>query len=529
MKKNLINLVITIIIGLVMYYFYLPAFNINNIGFWFYIITLMFVYIILTYSTNIDFLTGRIKEKSKVGGVLARVLPLIFLGIILVNFILSPMFNASSYAKRIKIDESKKFTEDIKQVDFKTLPLLDKDSSRKLGDRVMGGMPELVSQFAVSDLYTQISYNKEISRVTPLEYADFFKWLSNKKDGVMGYITVSSVTGKAELEKLKKGMKYMPSAYFSKDLNRHLRLKYMFTNFGEKTFELDDSGKPYWVIPTIEYKGIGLKRDASGVITVDPVTGDTKRYEKGKVPSWIDHVYAADMIIEQVDNWGMYKGGFINSIFGQKNVTMTTRGYNYLVIDEDVYLYTGITSVAADEANLGFILANLRTKETKFYKVPGAEEYSAMGSAEGQVQQMKYNASFPLLINLNDKATYLISLKDNAGLVKMYAFVDVEDYQKVVVSDASKGIEQAALNYLNGEGLDVDNKDLKTENITVSSINNVTIDGNTYYFVKDTNNLKYRISIKVDKNYLPFLKIGDTIKIAYKVKSDITEVIKINE
>jgi len=243
----------------------------------------------------------------------------------------------------------------------------------------------------------------------------------------------------------------------------------------------------------------------------------------------VDHVYSASLIIEQTDDWGSYKHGFLNSIFGQKNVTMTTDGYNYIAMKDDIYLYTGITSVASDESNLGFILTNMRTKETKFYAVPGAEEYSAMSSAEGQVQQMKYKATFPLLINLNNKATYVISLKDNADLVKMYAFVDVADYQKVVVTDASKGIQEAAKNYLENGNVEYNDTELKTKEITISKIQNTVIDGNTTYFIKDIENKKYKVSIGVAQDILPFLNEGDKIVISYVIENDVTEIKKINQ
>ena len=360
-----------------------------------------------------------------------------------VNFILSPVFNAKSWSRRIVIDQTHEFNDDIALVNYQSLPLLDKDSSRKLGDRVMGQMPELVSQFYVSDLYTQINYNADIVRVTPLEYNGFIKYLNNRKNGVKGYITVNSVTGDADLVKLDKGMQYMPSAYFFDNLDRHLRFKYPTVIFDDEKFEIDNDGNPYWVVPTVRYSGVGIKKEITGVILVNAIDGSSQKYDVGSIPTWVDQVYSAELIIEQVDNWGLYKNGFINSLFTQNGVVQTTEGYNYTVMNDDVYLYTGITSVLADESNIGFIMTNLRTKETRFYQVPGAEEYSAMASAEGQVQQMKYEASFPLLINLNGRPTYLMSLKDAAGLVKMYAFVDVGDYQKVVVSDSSLGIEAA--------------------------------------------------------------------------------------
>ena len=310
-------------------------------------------------------------------------------------------------------------------------------------------------------------------------------------------------------------MKYLPSAYFNEDLLRKLRFSYPTTIFDTPSFEIDNDGNPYWIVPTVKYVGVGMKKEISGVITLDAVTGKSKKFKANDVPSWIDHVYSASLIIDQINNWGEYKNGFLNSIFGQKDVINTTEGYNYLVMDDDVYLYTGITSVSSDESNLGFVLANMRTKETKYYLVPGAEEYSAMASAEGLVQEKKYTASFPLLINLNNKATYLMSLKDAAGLVKMYAFVDVADYQKVVVSDASLGIEAAAEKYL-GEELTSNKGEVKEKEITISSISTAVMDGNTYYYIVDGESKLYKASIKVNSNLLPFLRSGDKVKIKYR-------------
>ena len=283
------------------------------------------------------------------------------------------------------------------------------------------------------------------------------------------------------------------------------------------------------VIPTIKYVGVGLRPEVTGVITLNPITGDTNKYNASEVPTWVDHVHQPSLILDQVNDWGKYASGYINSVFGQKGVIATTDGYNYTVMNDDVYLYTGITSVASDESNIGFIMSNLRTKETVFYPVSGAEEYSAMASAEGQVQQMKYRATFPLLINLNNKPTYLLSLKDNAGLVKMYAFVDVVDYQKVVVSDSKNGIEAAALNYLGNDERHVDEDEVITKDISISKIKTAMIDGTTYYYFADNNNNKYRASIKVSPNLLPFLENGQKINVSFKEETDIYEILKINK
>ena len=509
----------------------LPPIHATSPVFWTYVLFIYVAYLVTGILNLADLKTLfvekiTIRPVKKVSSLIPYlIIPGVILIISIINFIESPVLRSKTYYNRIKIGSDGNFTEDVKQVDFNTLPLLDKNSSQKLGDRVMGQLPELVSQFYVSDLYTQINYNNNIARVTPLEYNGFIKYLTNRKDGVKGYIVVNSVTGESSLSKLENGMKYMPSAYFFENLYRKLRFDYPFEIFGAENFEIDNDGKPYWVIPTIRYSGVGLREEITGVIILDPVTGESTKYSVGEVPTWIDHVYSADLIIEQVDDWGLYKNGFFNSIFGQKNVVQTTMGYNYTVMNDDVYLYTGITSAAADEANVGFILTNMRTKETTYYAVPGAEEYSAMSSAEGQVQQMKYTATFPLLINLNNKPTYLMSLKDNAGLVKMYAFVDVADYQKVVVTESSEGIVQAAKNYLGDDNSLINQDKLISKRITIKEIKDVVIGGNTYYYITAKDKQKYRASITVAELILPFVKKDAEVTVYYSEKTDVIEII----
>ena len=533
-KKILIPIIIEVILILIGYYFTLPAINPTSIGFWAFIVINLAIYGVMAGLAQYGTLSQteikvRKKEKATKGDLIV-IIPfsaifIIVLGILVVNFILSPLFNARSYSERIAVDETGDFAKDIAEVDFNALPLLDKDSSQKLGDRVMGQFSEFVSQYYVSDQYTQINYNNEILRVTPIEYDGLIKWIANRGEGIKGYIKVNSVTGAAELVKLEKGLKYMPSGYFNDNLKRKLRFTYPTEIFGEERFEIDNEGNPYWIVPTYGYTGINIKTRVTGVIILNPITGESKKYDLKDVPEWVDNAYNAALIIEQVDDWGTYKGGFLNSIFAQKNVVNTTEGYNYLAMNDDIYLYTGITSVSTDESNQGFILSNMRTGKTTYYTVAGAEEFSAMASAEGQVQQMKYTSTFPLLINLNGKATYLVSLKDDAGLVKMYGFVDVADYQKVVVTDSSKGILTAAQNYLDSYGQGgVVSDTMVTEEITIKTITSASIKGNTFYYITDTQGKKYKVSIELSDN-LPFIKVNDKITVEYEDKNKEVETI----
>ena len=526
MKQIFIKIIICLIFTLILYYFMLPPINLSDPNFWvfLFIIVVFYAIIWMLFSDNVTIETiinNKKVKKNTFPYIFMAILTIVIGLIVIINVINSPVFNAKSYYERINVNNSN-FNDDVAPVDFNNLPLLDKNSSIKLGDKVMGQMTDLVSQFEVSNNYTQINYNDDIVRVTPLEYASLIKYFTNRSNGVAGYITVNSVDGESNLVRLENGMKYMPSAYFFENLYRKLRISYPFTIFGEVNFEIDDEGNPYWIAETLKYTGVGLKKEVTGVVILNPIDGTSKKYKVEEVPEWVDHVYSASLIIEQLNNWGKYKNGFFNSIFGQKDVVKTTTGYNYLAMNNDVYLYTGITSVSSDGSNIGFVLVNMRTKDTKFYDVAGAEESSAMASAEGQVQQMNYVSTFPLIINLDNKPTYLLSLKDNAGLVKMYAFVDYTDYQKVVVTDASEGIIKAAENYL---GNNITAGEEKTQEIVIEKINSAVLEGTTYYYLKTTDDT-YRASIKVNQSILPFLKVGDKINITYK-EAEINEIIAI--
>ena len=529
MKKFKIgSLLIMLVVTAGYYYVFLPPIHLSSIEFYSWIIFPLAIYALTEYLSSVAYKVSHkenlAKKKFKFASTIVVGSIVVVALMLLVELIASPVFNARSYHERILVVDSS-FNEDVKEADFSRLALLDKDSSQKLGDRVLGQLPELISQFDVSDEYTQINYNHSIVRVTPLEYSGLIKYFGNRGEGVPGYILVNSTTGISELVKLEKGMRYMPSAYLQEDLLRHVRFRYPFKILGEISFEVDEQGKPFWIIQTISYSGIGLRKEISGVIVVDPVYGDTSYYRNDDVPNWIDNVWDAQTITEQLNSWGKFEDGFINSFFGQKGVKQTTEGYNYLTQDDDVFMYTGITSAAADESNIGFVLVNLRTKEARYYAVPGAEEYSAMDSARGQVQEKKYDATFPLLINLNGKATYMLSLKDAAGLVKMYAFVDVQDYQKVTVTESSKGIEAAAREYLR-EYANLDMIDLtkeETKTIVVQSLNYLVIDGTTYAYFEDEVGDWYRASVKVSDGFA-FIQNGDQITINFVSVHNINEV-----
>ena len=397
----------------------------------------------------------------------------------------SPVINAKQYQQLLTV-ETRNFSEDIAEADYRSIPLLDKDSAALLGDRKMGSLVDMVSQFEVADDYTQINYNNIPVRVTPLVYASPIKWLTNQRNGIPAYIRIDMTTQDTECVMLDEGIKYSKSEYFNRNLYRHIRFRFPTYIFGDQLFfEIDDNGVPYWVCPVKKFN-IGLfgGETVGRVVLVNAVTGECTDYAVEDVPTWIDKVYSAELLMQLYDYYGMYQHGFFNSILGQRDCLVTTNGYNYLALDDDVWVYTGVTSVNGDQSNVGFVLMNQRTMETRYYEVEGATELSAMSSAEGQVQNLGYRATFPLLLNIADEPTYFMALKDDAGLVKKYAMVNVQKYQWVAIGDTIEECEKDYKELLSTNGIvsQNDGESLEISGV-IELIAPVVIDGSTHYYI----------------------------------------------
>lgn len=458
---------------------------------------------------------------------------LILAGILIVlipvgTFISSPIFNAKSYQKQLVLDKKADFYKDNKTISYESIPVVDRESAIRLGDRRMGEMVDYVSQFEVDQSYEQINYKDNPYRVTPLEYSDLIKWFTNHGDGLPAYIRVNMVSQESEVVKLKEGMKYSKSDHFGRRIERHLRANYPSLMFDTLAFEINDDGIPYWIAPVYEYK-IGLfgGKDIVGAVLVNAINGDHDYYDIKKVPEWVDRVYPSNLILTQLENYGKYTNGYLNTLLSQKGVLQPTDGYNYIAINDDVYLYTGLTSVSKDASNVGFAMINLRTKDGKFYNISGAEEYSAMSSAEGEVQNLKYKATFPILINAGGHPTYFLSLKDDANLVKKYAFVSVENYQLVATGDSVAQAEQAYYALLESNGKKTNAGDFKTNKLTgiISEINEAVVDGNsTYYFKIEGNDTIFIGDISLSDHF-PLAKVGDNVTVEFVNSKDNSEVI----
>ncbi len=514
--RIVINLLVTLVFGLVYFYLELPAINLHDKNFYGFFFLMSAVYCVTALITSGVYkfvqqgeFFSSIKQACLLPFILCVLLLVLMAGGSLMS---SVVFRAASYTELLEPADGD-FTEDVKEISYNRIPMLDAASAARLGDRKLGELSDMVSQFEVSDTYSQINYKGSPVRVAPLEYGDFFKWFNNFRNGLPAYIVVDMVDQDVSVVRLSEGMKYSDNELFFRNIYRYIRFQYPTFMFDKVNFEIDEDGTPYWICPKIE-KTIGLfgGTDVNGAVMVNAITGEHAYYED--VPQWVDRVYDADLIIEQYDYHGLYQNGFLNSFFGQKGVTVTTDGYNYIALNDDVYVYTGITSVGGDQSNVGFILVNQRTKEAKYYSCAGAEEYSAMNSAQGVVQHLNYTATFPLLLNVSGEPTYFMALKDNAGLVKLYAMVNVQQYNIVSTGSTVAECEKAYTKLLTQNGVVAAPSQPENKITgTVEDIRTAVINGNSYYYFKLTGkNWYYSIAASGCETAV-LVDVGDRVSI----------------
>lgn len=527
--KNVLIAVVLLLVAFLYYYITIPAINIHSVGTWWFIIIGTVVITLLLSAKK----AWKDNNKVKIGKGIVLVdikstgiakIGFLITGVLLIilavgAFLSSPIINARKYQKLMTVEE-RDFAEDISQVDYNTIPILDKDSAALLGDRKMGSMVDMVSQFEVANDYSQINVNNKPVRVSPMVYASPVKWFTNQKEGIPAYIKIDMATQDTECVKLSEGIKYSKSEYFNRNIYRHLRFRYPTYIFGEQIFfEIDDEGTPFWICPVKKFN-IGLfgGETIGNVVLCNAITGECTDYKIEDVPQWVDKVFQAELLMELYDYNGTLKHGFFNSVLGQKDCLKTTDGYNYIALEDDVWVYSGVTSVSGDQSNVGFVLMNQRTMETRFYKIEGATEKSAMSSAQGQVQNLGYQATFPLLLNISGEPTYFMALKDDAGLVKMYAMVNIQKYQWVATGDSIRECEKAYSQLLKTNGITAGaGTEGKTMSGKIANLMPVNIEGTTHiYMALERKEEIFDIDLS-NTDLLDIIKYkeGDTIQITY--------------
>ena len=533
MNKKIIKYVVAYLaitlLAFLVYYITLPAINLQSEGFWVFLAFVIFIYTLpVSLKLTLNNKGVKIKKNSMPfnGQVEFKKLSCIAfvpIALMLVGMVISSeLFNARAYARVITVNESV-FEEDMpKTTNVTNIALMDTASAQKLGDKKLGSLEEFVSQYTVSDQYNQINFNNTPKKVAVLEYEDFFKWIGNKNKGVPGYIMVDpAVSNDAQYIAFKTPVKYAKSAYFGEKLNRKLRFSYPTKIMGEPRFEVDDNGNPFYIVPCFKPRvSVFGAKDVVEAIIFNPCTGESEIHPLGEIPNWVDIVFDGDVATQKYNWHGTLSGGYLNSVIGNKGCKQTTDDYGYLTLNDDVWYFTGVTSVSGDESNIGFILTNARTGDYKYYPVIGASEHAAMQAAEGEVQNMRYEAAFPALVNLYGKATYIMVLKDSSGIVKMHCLVNVEDYSNIIATgNTQEEAVEAYKELLIKKGLLDESSNLsEKKQITVLSVKETVIDGNTVFFYEVEENgetVYYKLSIAKDESAL-FIKAGDSIYVTYE-------------
>ncbi len=536
--------IVAVLVIAAAYWWFHPAISLNSVDLWMFIGLICLILAAFFYMRRMAYKNGQGKfEKSPSKEKRSTVLMAIPLAVILVGVLGAVMSNAiipgnaEKYSNVLQTD-TLDFAQDIHEVNYSEIPVIDRDSAILIGDREMGSIPEYVSQFEISPLYSQINYKGTPVRVSPLNYADLFKWFTNREGGIPAYSLVNMTTQDAEIVRLGDNpIYYSQSEPLARNIDRYVQLKYPFYIFDELSFEIDEEGKPWWICPVRTFT-IGLfgGYTIDRVILCNATTGECTEMSVGEVPQWVDRVYPAELLIEQYNWYGAYHNGWLNSFLGQEGVVRTTPGsdgslgYNYIAKDDDVWVYTGVTSATADNSIIGFVLVNQRTQDSHFYSVSGATEESAQNSAEGQVQNLRYTATFPLLINVANQPTYFMALKDGSGLPKKFAMIDIQRYQNVAVGDTVADTQTAYEALLATNGVlsnETDLTDVEEKTGTITAMAQAVVEGNShFYVVVDDENEMYDFPLPGLLNILKY-KVGDQVTFTYLNTGGINQVYSI--
>lgn len=553
--KIMLSLLCSAVFAGILFYFMLPALNFKSYDLYIYLGAIVASYVV--FNALFSNVFGKpeyvpyVKRRAIVPGIIIAVL-LVAVGI---GYLVScEFFRASSYSKIISVDTDSNFSEDIEEQtadSFSEIPKLDEDTAAQLAARALGALKDIgsVSQFTIAPENSQINYQGKPYRVVPLQYADIIKWLVNTRDGFPGYVMVNMADESTNFVELKDGsIRYSAYEHFNKLLKRHLRFEFPTYLFADATFEVNDDGDPFWICARLD-KTIGLfgGTDVIGIVLVDAVSGECIEYSMDQLKDdpnlqWIDRVYDSDLIVQQYNYYGKYQKGFWNSLLGQKDVIKTTDGYNYIAKNDDVWMYTGVTSVTSDQSIIGFVLVNQRTKEADFYNVTGGTEYSAQQAAEGRVMDLGYTATFPLLLNIGGEPTYFLSLKDPKNqIVQQYALINVANYNNNKMGVTGTDLSKCLASYIESlkeKGITVDinpddvvtpgtNEDKTpdtsklTASGTIADIRTAVMGGESYYYIKlDSNEAYFAIAASKDEGMV-ILNRGDSVTVTYSGEGSI--------
>ena len=514
---RILAVALTIVWMLLLNFWMMPAINIQSTTMWLMVILTLVGGAVIMWCA--EYFIGDDNYRGAIVCILLVVTVVVLMAILSVPS--WNLFNAGAFRDVVNIKQEDNTLDDLPKVESaKDIPIVDMYTARQLGDRTMGAMSKYSSQYEVNQEYNLISFNGSYVRISPLEYGDFWKWNTSKRNGIPGYVTVNVYTQEAKFVQPEKSMFYSPSAGFGDKLKRHLLSLYPSYMMEKAHFEVDDEGVQYYVVPVVRATaGLFGAMEVYKVILCNAETGDAKEYNLDEVPMWVDHVFSVEYIMERLDWHYKYVHGFWNTWFAKKDIKGTSYSYDnaqyfFIPKDGDVFLYTGITSSGTDESNFGFILANMRTGEIRYYDDIGAEESSAQSSAEGLVQNLGYKAGPVMAVTVDGVSTYFMTLKDKGGLVKKVAFVNKANYTIAAEADT---IEQALKLYRSKIKGEIINEETETKDGIVNFLFTAVKEGTTFFYFKiEGDNTLYASSLLTNEVQVTMF-VGSKINFTYNI------------
>lgn len=531
--KNIKSFFVVLLVSVVLFYLNLPVLNYGFTKL--PVLLLVLIVLLLVLSTGINVLPNgkKIVINSRPSKIYFYAIGLILFYLIALPLLTSTaMFRTESYKNMIgKVNNGTKIAKHIEPISINEIRVVDEDLAYLLGEKILGSQPALGSQVELGEFYIQ-KVGNDLYWVAPLLHSGFFKWLNNS-EGTQGYVMVSA-TNERDVKLVQNvggkdvKIKYQPAAFFQSDIKRHIYMNgYATVGLTDFTFEIDDEGNPFWVVTTFN-KEIGFSGDdATGVIVVDVNTGAMQSYSIENTPFWVDRIQPINFVEKQLNDWGDYVHGYWN--FSNSDKLQITEGLTLVYGKNNrSYWYTGLTSVGKDESAVGFVLVDTRTKETTFYKQSGATEFAAQSSAEGKVQEKGYHSSLPIPYNINGIPTYVMTLKDDGGLVKMFAMVAISDYTIVGAGNSMRETLTAFKSAYNSSGSKMnatsvtDKKGLKT---VITRIQTDVKNGNSYYYFTLKNNPSIFVGSSQISSQLPISMVGDSVYVTFDIdKEEVVDV-----
>jgi len=453
-------------------------------------------------------------------------------------------------AGHITQTEAIDFTKDIAPIDLNNLRVVDQKLARQRGATLIESIAGLGSQVELGTMNIQ-NLNGEFDIITGagasrrLKFDNELVWAGVlypsgpfREKTTPGYVIVSALdAGRAFFvtavggEKL--AVKYSTGHYFGNNLVRHLRSNgYLTRGIADYTFELSDQGKPYYAV-TLFQKQIGWNApEAVGVVTVDVQSGEIKEYTIDDAPAFVDRIQPEAFIEKQLNYYGRFVHGWLNSWLKKKDVQSKTAGTSLVYSDGQAYFYSGMQSAGSDRGTSGFVLVNTRTKETRLYRISGITEDragEALENAKG-VKEAGYTSTPAILYNIGGRAVYFATLKGSDGLVKMYGFISISNEQILGVGtsvrEALRAFETALINA--GDPLSLDSVVQETAvEAVVSAVARETLSGMTYYYLmlEGYAGMEFLGSSDTFKE-LKWTRPGDKVEIVYPQGSRETVTIR---